>query len=125
MEKNFADKRTHSRLNVYHLVKYRLLSHPEDRPIVTSVRNISGGGICLLTGKPLNLGTVIVVFINFPKVQKPIQSLAKVMWLKKDPKNKNLYNIGIQFVEIEESLRREIVRRIEEVYAKAAAVVKK
>lgn len=106
------EKRKYPRLNAYHLVKYRLISSPQAELVTASIKDISGGGFCLRTEEGLPVSTGIQLFINFPQFSQPIPSLAKVVWIKKLGKSKR-YELGLQFLEIEEVLRQEITKRID------------
>lgn len=65
----------------------------------------------------LPASTVIQVYINFPGFLQAVPILARVMWRKK-LKKLNLYEMGIHFVEIEEILHKEVIRRIQFVLKK-------
>ncbi len=106
------EERKFPRLNAYHLAKYRLVSKPQDQVVVTSIKDISGGGTCMRVEEKLPVSSVIQLYINFPQFSHPIPSLAKVIWIKKVGRT-NRYDVGIQFLEIEEVLHREIVKRID------------
>lgn len=108
------DKRKHLRLHVYHLAKYRSLSDPNGPLITAHIKDIGGGGACLCLEECLPVSTVIQLYINFPQSPQPVKSLAKVAWTRKIGKS-NSYESGLQFIEIEEAYRREIISRIESV----------
>ena len=113
--KKAQEKRAHPRLSVYHLAKYRVISRPDqEEKVVTSVKDISGGGICLLSDEDLPLEAILQVHIRFPGVEQAIPCLVKVCW-KRYLKGIKKYRVGAQFVEIEDILRNEIVGRIESV----------
>ena len=115
LEKN--EKRKHTRLGVYHLVKYRLVSELDKGEFLTSIKDISDGGLCLRTNEKLPISSMIQLYINFPSFPKPVSSLAKVVWVNQVGKM-NKYDTGIQFSDIEEALRSEIARRVESVIKK-------
>lgn len=112
------EKRTYLRLNVYHLVKYRLASESPSHLITASIRDIGGGGICLQTEKELSVPSLVHLYINFPGLSRSIPSLAKVVWVRKLKKT-NLYRAGIQFLDIQDVLRNEIIKEVESVFKKA------
>lgn len=109
------ERRTYTRLKVHHLVKFRVISDsPEKQPLqLASIKDIGGGGACLRLSEPLPLSTQIQLYINFPQVSQPVPCLAKVVWVKKIREKTNLYEAGLQFLEIEHVLRDEIVKRVE------------
>jgi c-di-GMP-binding flagellar brake protein YcgR len=113
LKKNI-EKRKFARLKAYHLVKFKQLTEPQGEPQIAAIRDISGGGVCLISDKELKSGSSIQLYINFPHISMPIPSLAKVTWVKKLPKSKK-FESGLQFVEIEDSMRKEIIKSVEDV----------
>ena len=108
------ENRKFHRLNAYHLVKYKLTSQGEWQTATASVGDISAGGFCLRTEKAIPKDSILLVRINFPGLSSPISSSAKVIWVKKIGKA-NRFEIGLEFLEIEDLLRQEIIRHIENV----------
>jgi c-di-GMP-binding flagellar brake protein YcgR len=109
-------ERKYSRLSVYHLAKFRLASQPKGELIVASIKDIGGGGGCLIAEDNLSKGETLQLYINFPRISTPVPCLAKVVWSKKVGKTSR-YEIGLQFLEIEEILRQEMVNRIDQLSA--------
>jgi len=101
------DKRQFIRLSAYHLAKYKPLSFQKEEaiPVITTIRDISAGGICLRTEEYLPVSSMLELKINFPAQTTPIFTLVKVVWIKKRA-NGRYYEVGAQFAEIEESARR-------------------
>jgi c-di-GMP-binding flagellar brake protein YcgR len=101
------DRRKFIRLKVYHLAKYKVLSakEPHAAYAIAGIRDIGAGGICLMTKEPIPVASVIELQIKFPKLETPIFTVAKVVWIKQLKKHK-LYETGAQFMEIEESTRK-------------------
>lgn len=109
------ERRAYPRLPVYHLAKYKLISQPkEEPPVTTSIKDVSGGGICLRLDEHLPVSAVIQLYINFPRIPQTITALAKVVWIKQIGKSKR-YEAGVQFLEIEDTFRQAIVKRVESV----------
>jgi c-di-GMP-binding flagellar brake protein YcgR len=108
------EKRAHPRANIYHLAKYNLMLDPSSRKgpaNLTSIRNISGGGVCLqVTENPFR-HSLIQLYINFPYIRQPIPALAQIKWAKRLKGSR--YEVGVQFLDIEELLRREIIKRVD------------
>lgn len=114
--KKASEKRGHLRADIYHLIKYKPVSG-EKTTVLASLKNISGGGICLVAEEEIPVSTVLQIYINFPHLPQPIPAVAKIVWLKKVGKG-NRFHAGLQFLEIDEVLRQGIVRRVETVYKK-------
>ena len=113
------ERRKFLRLSAYHLAKYHVISGVKGgQKVIVPIKDISGGGFCLLVDEELPVSTVIQVYIQFPGITQPIPCLAKVLW-KKYLKRIKRYQVGAQFIEIEEILRREIVKRIDDVCKRA------
>lgn len=111
--KKISDKRKYPRLEMYFLAKYRLFSQPQSQQgIITSLKNISGGGVCLYTKEYLSPASLIHLYINFPHFSQTVISLAKVVWIKERKKIKQ-YEVGLEFVEVDEFLREEIIKSID------------
>ena len=106
------EKRNFFRLNAYHLVKYRLVSQEEWQMAIASIRDISAGGVRLRVDQEIPKGSMLSLRINFPKLPLPISCLAKVAWAKKLGRT-NRFEIGLEFVEIEDLLRQEINQRVD------------
>lgn len=108
------ERRGFIRLQAYHCVKYKLLS-PEDREahlfIPATIRDISGGGVCLRTEEALPESALIELKINFPHIATSIFALAKIIWTKQRDKVRR-YDVGVEFVEIENAMRQTIDEQI-------------
>jgi c-di-GMP-binding flagellar brake protein YcgR len=109
--KNSEEKRAYPRVRVYHLVKYRLLSRPDAPMVLASFKNIGGGGACLRTPEALSTSDIIQLYINMPGFSQAFPSVAKVVWVKKAGKNQ--LEAGLHFMEIEELIRNDIIKRID------------
>lgn len=109
------ERRRVPRLSVYHLAKYyRLSPEPHSHIITCSVKDIGKGGVCLRTEEDLPVFSVLQLYINFPQFHEPISTLAKVMWTKKLGKG-NKYEVGIQFLDIENIFQEVIAKRLDAV----------
>ena len=112
------DKRKFLRLNAYHLVRYKLASQKDWQVGVTSIRDISAGGVCLRSEDRIPKDAILQIRINFPKLSAPLFCSAKVVWVKKIGKV-NRFEMGLEFFEIEDLLRKEIIQRIDYVHRRS------
>jgi len=114
------ERRKFIRLKAYHLAKYKPLPPKEPHAVSTlaSIKDIGGGGICLRTKEHIPLSSIIELQIKFPAIDTPIFTVVKVVWVKQLKKYK-LYEIGAQFIEIEESVRKFIDEQAKSVYERA------
>ena len=107
------ERRKFIRFPAYHLIKYKILAGSEitSLPILSFIRDISGGGSCLQTKEKIPLFSIVQLYINFPPLPEAIICTAKVIWLKK-LKQSNKYESGLEFIEINAFQRQEIIRRV-------------
>ena len=110
------EKRKFNRLAVYHLVKYRLISKPKDELTVAHIKDIGGGGVQIVTEDKFAKDDTLQLYINFPHILSPIPCLAKVEWTRKITKSSR-YESGLQFIEIEDILRQEMIKQIDQTRA--------
>lgn len=114
------ERRKFIRLKAYHLVKYRVLSAEKEQPtpLFATIKDIGAGGVCLKADQSLPESSTIALEINFPKLSHPISTLAKVVWVRPLGKKSQHYEVGAQFLDMEESVRKIIEERIRFVYRK-------
>jgi c-di-GMP-binding flagellar brake protein YcgR len=118
--RNFEDKRKFIRLKAYHLVKYKLFSEKAAKGafVTASIKDIGAGGVCLRTKEYIAISNLLEMRINFPSVDTSVSALAKVVWAKEVIKNSQ-YEIGAQFIDLDDSLRVLIDRQVSRVYQRA------
>lgn len=121
MIKKSVEKRSYPRLNGYFLVKYKVITpHPENIPLtIASTKDISGGGVRLRLKDYVPVGSLIEVFINYPGFDAPIQILARLVWIRKI-RNFDMYDSGVQFLNVDEAMTRTIAKKVEEVLYRMA-----
>ncbi|MBN1822853.1 MAG: PilZ domain-containing protein [Endomicrobiales bacterium] len=95
----------------------RYIRHPSDIPIEINVegaapgqeklKNVSYGGICFRTKQAIEPGTVISIKISL--VHPEFESKAKVVWCSR---MNDHFNVGVEFVEIEDAFRVRMVEQI-------------
>jgi len=114
------DRRTFIRITAYHLAKYKVSPEAGSHavPVLTFLRDIGAGGVRLKTNERLQLLSILQLKINFPSLRDPVFTLAKVVWIKQTGKNKD-YEVGLQFVEIDDLVRGLVDKKLKSVYEKA------
>ncbi len=103
------DKRKYPRLDIKGSVKYRI---PENMDIsMASLKNISGGGICLLAEHDLKENTTVTLELMLPGDSNPIIAGGEVRWCDalEQPLGRFSHCIGIQFVKIDDDKRKAII----------------
>jgi len=112
--KGKKDNRKHKRLGAYHLVKYKPALELKRRPVLAYINNISASGVCLTTKEGLPVNSLLQIYINFPWLASSVPVLAKVIWVKKSGR-KVKFESGLEFVEIDDIIQKDIYERIENV----------
>lgn len=98
-------------------VTYRKLTKPLDPkdPRNAMRKDISGGGVRLITDEELPKGTVLELKFQLPDVHSPtvITVLGEVVWTQKiQEEGKTKYASGVAYVNIAESERRKIIQYV-------------
>lgn len=112
-KRKHSERRTFERENCYCLVRYKTLDEKGDSAtVITSLRNISGGGLLLKFKEPHLLGARVEIKINLPmEGDSTISALAEIVRLNTYDKAKE-YWAGVRFVEIKEEDRKKIMHFI-------------
>ena len=77
----------------------------------TFLRDLSGGGAQFITNKSLSKGTELKVKIYLPS--EVIECQAKVRWSKEEIiDNQSRFLVGVQFINISERDREEIIKYV-------------
>lgn len=111
------ERRKFPRIEMEIIVRYKILSTPE-KELDAETKNISGGGVCLVTRERLELETVVAMEIKFPQVNKPILTTSRVVWcseskLGPSPAGHMRFDNGIEFTQISEADRQQIIKYVE------------
>ena len=77
-----------------------------DYSAIAHSKDISEGGICLITEKALDEGKMLHLAFSLPERKRPIECFGKVMWSRKAIKY--LYQSGVHFWDIKEREQAEI-----------------
>ncbi|MDD2752159.1 MAG: PilZ domain-containing protein [Candidatus Omnitrophica bacterium] len=99
----YKEKRIKERMSGYHLMKYRLFDQVKEGPfILSAVLNISASGLLFRTEEPLAADTILDLKINFPTLEEPIHTLAKVVRVKEIKARPRYFEVGAKFIGIDE-----------------------
>ncbi len=82
-----------------------------DFDAIAHSKDISEGGICLITQQPAEVGKILNLVFLLPDRAYPIESFGKVMWCK--TAIEYLYENGISFWDIKEKEQLEIKKYLE------------
>ncbi len=98
-ESNFQERRQYKRIEKHFILSYYATDHPEHRFAATQIKNISGGGMCLITEQTFTPGTILELevksafFSNITRLQGEV--------LQSHERVKNIiYETRIQFKNI-------------------------
>ena len=101
MEKNFQERRKYKRIRKLFILTYFDERHPEKRFSATQLKNLSCGGLCLITERSFEAGTMLGIEIKSPY-------FANVTKLKGDVKESRecakdiIYETRLKFQELSE-----------------------
>lgn len=103
------ERRKFPRISVELFVRYKILDTPA-QAFEAQTKNISGGGVCLITREELKPGTIVAMDIRFPRSQEPVVVSGRVIWsdqskLGPSPAGHLRFDNGIEFVQISEKDR--------------------
>ena len=93
------ENRRHKRLGVSYLISYRVKDAGATYNL-SRTKNISGGGMLLMTERPFRRGVILELLIRTPFAMKPIEATGKVLTSNEVVKNV-IYETNIQFSEVD------------------------
>ena len=115
MEEIRKERRKFPRTALELIVRYKVLSSQEQ--VDAKTKNISGGGVCLVTREKMPLGAYLAMDMKFPGSKKPILAGGRVVWsnesrLGPSPAGHQRFDNGIEFVQIEDVDRQRIIEHV-------------
>ncbi len=112
----FKERRRYLRLKTSVEVEYTIIGKPGT--IEAFSKNISAGGLCVITGEELVKDTPLELVIKIPDLKDPIRALARVVWQKTiepaQEETKGRFDTGIEFTGISDFDRFNINRYVKE-----------
>jgi Tfp pilus assembly protein PilZ len=81
-----SDRREHPRKSCFIEVSYTI----QNRTFTDLVRNISAGGVFIITSEPLFLKQQLPLAFSYPNREKPLRMMGQVVW-------KGPVGVGVQF----------------------------
>ncbi|MFH1360806.1 MAG: PilZ domain-containing protein [Candidatus Omnitrophota bacterium] len=112
-ESVFEERRKFLRLNINVDIKYAVLPSSDNHS--GSSRNISAGGICIITHEELLPGDRLKLDISLPDDPSMIQTIGQVVWTKTFSiagEGKNRYDVGVEFIDISDEERGKIKKYV-------------
>ncbi|MDD4900180.1 MAG: PilZ domain-containing protein, partial [Candidatus Omnitrophica bacterium] len=95
---------------------------------LSAVLNISASGILFRTEESLPVDTILDLKINFPSLEEPIRTLAKVVRAKEIKAKPSYFEIGARFIGIDEqktALMDEAIKFVNKKIQEEKEIVKK
>lgn len=98
-------------------VRYKAPSSQMDIGMA-SIKNISGGGLCLLTVDKIENGLTLHVDFELPEEKLGASALCKVVWVDEleqaidEEEMQYKYQIGVKFLEIDRKVKEEIIHLV-------------
>ena len=84
-------------------VKIQLVLRAGGDESPVEVQNISSGGMCVTTTRPIDVGSAVIVCLDRARPGGPAELQARVVWAAPDPDG--LLRIGLEFVALRPELR--------------------
>lgn len=112
MEEMGQERRRFPRIKVELLVRYKVLDNLE-KQIQAQTKDISEGGVCLVTREQFKPGTVLALEIKFPYLTQVILVKGRVVWsaesrLGPSPAGHPRFDNGVEFDKVIELDREQI-----------------
>ncbi|HNX81890.1 MAG TPA: PilZ domain-containing protein [Candidatus Omnitrophota bacterium] len=102
-----AERRKFPRLLHNVDVEYTVLSDRQESPSEGFSRNVSEGGICILTLDKFDIGAHINIVFSLPDADAPIKTIGKVVWVEEfsvgDTSSSKAYDAGIHFIDMSDA----------------------
>ena len=127
-----SERRRFLRVGANFVLSYYIIPGQVQKSDMTMTRNVSLGGICFTTDKNFPVGTLLHLTLRLPKVDKLIEVIGEVVYIKQEKNKKLLFDIGVKFLKAEEEdlyILDKVVKRCtssaNKVIIKSASQVKK
>ena len=111
-EPNFQERRKYTRIEKHFILKYFDVENPERKFLATQLKNISKGGMCLITDKPFAAGIVLGIEIKSPLFANITRMQGKVLQSHERVKG-IIYETRLQFEGLSEEVEDVIKKSIE------------
>lgn len=110
-EQLIEERRQFIRLNINVDIKYSLMPQPTNKTKSSKTRNISAGGICIMTEEAFRAGDMLKLELTLPQDPPTVYAVGRVSWIKTFtiiPEQKERYDVGVEFVEISDPDREKV-----------------
>ena len=107
-----TEKRQYPRFELQAPIRFKVPTQRMDISMA-SIKNISGGGLCLLVNKKIELGQILQVEFVLPSDKTNIIAKCEVVWvdeLGEESEGGYKYQLGIKFIEIDKQQQKAVNR---------------
>lgn len=99
------ERRRYPRIPIKAEIEYLEFETTDAELLVTASRNISAGGVCIITFKKFALGTVLALRLKLPGVDRGLSVRGRVVWINQlgieEKKIDTIFEVGIEFSHVE------------------------
>ncbi|NQT46444.1 MAG: PilZ domain-containing protein [Candidatus Omnitrophica bacterium] len=121
MFKWLIDRRMYVRMRAHDLARYRYEKAALETEKVSSIKDISAGGVLLITDEPIEEGTILELKINVPFKKEPLACRAKALRYKERKTATGIaYETGCLFLDITEKDKKDVVIFLDHVLKKVS-----
>lgn len=108
-QNNFQERRKFVRFNSSVDIQFAVFDKDPNQAIQARSRNISSGGIGIITDKKLENNNVLVLSIYMPGEAMPIIAKSKIVWVRPlELAKAKRFDVGSEFIEIAPADRKKI-----------------
>ncbi len=113
---NDIEKRRFPRINLNVDIQYRILNSSESQILKSQAKNISAGGICLISLDKPETGNILDLSFILPGLEGTLRILGRVAWVEAfiigDTPTSKGYEAGIEFIDIKDEEQQKINRYV-------------
>ncbi|MBU1078693.1 MAG: PilZ domain-containing protein [Spirochaetes bacterium] len=109
------ERRKYKRVPVDAIMMYQVKNYPDEKEaefhkIGTPISvDISKGGLQIAASQQLPVTTVLHIILSIATTKAPIELTGKVAWVNNDEKDKDLYKMGIEFVDLNDEAKKKML----------------
>jgi Tfp pilus assembly protein PilZ len=109
---DYKERRQHKRAKGVLLATCITTDQHSVKVPITS-QDISEGGLQISTGRELIPGSQLLVILQLPWIKPKLEISAEVVWVKAAPDNKDMFNVGVKFLFMNDAHRLKIKDYVE------------
>jgi len=99
MSESYEERRQYKRIRKHFILNYYEARHPEHKFSATQLKNISRGGLCLVTDQAFQPGTILILEIKSPFFSSVTKMQGEVLQSHERAKD-IIYETRVQFQDL-------------------------